>query len=131
MNDLIPNRKKLKAYNIGHINETFCDKCGLSDTNEHRIKQCPKAKMIWNWCSNVVRQNMNIYFNDIEDILQFKIPKSSKQLKAALWLTAKAIEFNLRVHEPNLFTFKKEIRELRWNNRNVFNAEFGRFLNIC
>lgn len=131
INDLVPNKEKLKAYNIGHINATVCEKCSLSDTNEHRIKQCPKAKMIWDWCTNIIRQKMKINVNDIEDILQLRIHPTSKQLKAALWLTAKAISFNLRAREPSLFIFKKEIREIRWNNRNGFETEFGNYLNIC
>lgn len=129
-NDLIANGKKLSTYNIRRSSES-CRRCGLLDTNFHRLKECPKAKIIWEWCTSIVRTRFNMDVVDLEDLLPFMICKSSQKQKAALWLSMKAISFNLRASEPSLFVFKKEIREERWNNRKMFASEFGSNLNVC
>lgn len=131
VNDLVPNREKLKAYNIGNLVSTNCEKCGLVDSNTHRLKECPKAKKIWEWCSQVVQSRYGVNIHDLEDILQFRINLKSKKHKAVLWLTVRVISYNIRVKEPSLFVFKKDLREMRWNNRRAFKEEFGNLLNIC
>lgn len=130
VNDIITNGKKLSAYNI-RSSQGNCRRCGIADSNFHRLKECPKAKIIWEWCSSIVQTRYKISVVDLEDLLPFSICKSSQQQKAALWLTMKVISFNLTFSEPSLFVFKKEIREERWNNRKFFASEFGSNLNIC
>lgn len=131
VNDIIPNKEKLQAYGIGHVISTCCEKCNLPDSNDHRIKKCKTARIIWDWCRHIIQNRLKVEINNIEDILQLKVPARSKQMKAALWLVCKAISFNLRVQEPVLYLFKKEIREERWNKRKLFLIEFGNLLNIC
>lgn len=130
VNDIIANGQKLAAYNI-RSNQGTCKRCGALDTKFHRLKECPKAKIVWEWCRFIVRSRYNMRINDLEDILPFMLSKTSQKHKAALWLTARVISFNLRVAEPSLFVFKKEIRELRWNNWKCFVNNFGSQLNIC
>ena len=37
VDDIISNREKLQAYNIGNITSVNCDRCGLIDSNQHRL----------------------------------------------------------------------------------------------
>ena len=83
VNDLVPNREKLLAYNIGRLNSANCGKCGEIDSNRHRIKLCPKAKKVWDWCSQVMQSRYKLKFHGIEDILQFDLQPTSKIHKAA------------------------------------------------
>lgn len=122
LNDIVPNRSKLLAYNIGNMSTAKCEICGETDSNFHIIKECPKAKVVWDWCSQVVRNKLNLKIVDMEDILQYPIEEKSAEQKAALWLVVRAIAYNVRVKEPCLFVFKKELRELRWNNRKTFDV---------
>lgn len=131
LNDVISNKEKLLAYNIGNLASSNCVKCGLIDSNFHRIKSCLEAKKIWAWCSDIIRNRLKLKFKDMEDILQFPIQNNKKELKAALWLTVRAISINVVAQGQSLFIFKKGIRELRWNNRAAFRTEFGTCLNIC
>lgn len=130
VNNLIPTGDKLSAYNIRKTPQ-LCAKCGVADNMGHRLKKCHGARVIWNLCCQVIRTRMGIIANDIEDILSHKISLRSQKQKSALWLTIRAISFNLKYPDSNLFVFKKQLRELRWNNRKKFAKEFGNCLNIC
>lgn len=129
VNDIIANGQKLSTYNIRSSPGT-CKRCGSLDTNLHRLKQCPKAKIVWDWCSSIVQSRYNVTINGLENILPFIISKSSQKQKVALWLTARVISYNLRAAEPSLIVFKKVIREQRWNKWKLFVKHFGHNLNI-
>lgn len=129
LNNLIPNKEKLMAYNIGRLSNNLCDICNGIDNNGHRIMECPQSRIISNWTKNKVEKISGIKLVNLEDILSFEIDENKKSEIAALWLCILAISFNLKCYPgPSLFVFKKEIREMRWNNRLIFNKVFGTHL---
>lgn len=130
VNNLIPTGEKLSAYNVRR-NASLCGKCGAVDDVSHRLKMCPNAKRVWQWCSEIIRTRMKTDVSDLENFLSQRVCLRSQKQKAALWLTVRVISFNLAGPEPSLFVFKRQLRELRWNNRKVFDKHFGRYLNIC
>lgn len=129
-NNLIATGEKLAAYNVRRT-ARFCDSCGGVDDVYHRLKVCPNAKTLWQWCSQVIRARMGVKINDMEELLSRKLCSSSQKQKAALWLAVRVMSFNLAGPVPSLYIFKKQLREHRWNNRKIFVEEFGRNLNIC
>lgn len=131
-NNIISNKEKLVAYNIGRIDNSVCDQCSLSDSNQHRLELCASAQIISNWTKTIILKQYKIKLSNLEDILHYEIDDSKENEKAALWLAVRTISFNLKRYPlPSLYVFKKEIREMRWENRSFFNHCFGSYLNIC
>lgn len=56
LNNLIPNKEKLMAYNIGRLSNNLCDICNGIDNNGHRIMECPQSRIISNWTKNKVEK---------------------------------------------------------------------------
>lgn len=131
-NNLIANKEKLVAYNIGRLNDSNCDSCSQPDNNNHRIEECPPAKIISDWIKNVVQSRCRIALNKLEDMLSFDIDTKSNREKAALWLAIRGISFCLKWYpNPCLYVMKKEIREMRWKHKTFFIRHFGNYVNIC
>lgn len=129
VNDLIPNREKLISYGIGRLQNSNCDICSLPDDNKHRIMRCKNAQQVWEWTIEVLRKHLKLNFQNAENILAWKVNPNNQRQKAALWLVCRAISFNL-YREGNLFCFKKQIREMRWNDRIAFKRHFGKYCNF-
>lgn len=132
INNIIPNKEKLVAYNIGRVTDSFCDFCNNADSNGHRVSECPQARIISNWTKSVISRSCKLEMEHLEDILTYEIDENKKSDNAALFLSVRAMSFNLKCYpQPSLFVFKKELREMRWNNREIFGRVFGTSLNIC
>lgn len=131
VNDLIPNKEKLFNYGIGRLQNPNCETCLRVDNNTHRIMECSTgAQQVWEWTKEVLRNHLKIKFKNAENILSWKInPKNSRQ-KMALFIVCRAISFNL-YKEGGLYSFKKQLREMRWNHRVAFKQHFGKFCNVC
>lgn len=131
VNDLVPNKKKLVDYGIRRMSDV-CDECQEVDTNEHRLKTCPKSDDIRTWVEIVIRQRLKLDFIDLEIFLISRLEQKCFRQKSALWLVCHYYAYVLKCFPKcSLFVFKKSIRELRWNNREGFKRNFGSCLNVC
>lgn len=130
-NDVIPNKAKMYIY-TDKVDHNLCEICHKPDTNIHRIKECHQSGIIWNWIRDIIEKRLKLKLRSPEEILYNGITKKNYLKKAALYLVAEAMAYNI-IHykKPSLFSFKKLIREARWNNKNVFRAVFKSCLNIC
>lgn len=130
-NDVIPNKVKLFNY-TNLVNNKNCDICNNPDTNVHRIKSCLHSGVIWKWVGDIVKKRFKLNLNSSEEILYYGISKGNYLKKAALWLVAEAISYNVyHFKNPSLYCFKKIVRELRWDRRAIFERHFQNNLNIC
>lgn len=129
-NDVIPNKVKMYNY-TDRVDNDRCNICNKPDTNFHRIKECIKSNVVWNWVKDIIKNRLKINLNNPEEILYYGISKENYRRKAALWLVAEAISYNvIHYKNPSLFCFQKRIRELRWNYRHAFAYNFKNFLNL-
>lgn len=130
-NDVIPNKVKMYNY-TDKVDNNICEICNKPDTNIHRIKQCRDSGIVWNWIGNIIRKNLKIKLRSPEEILYYGISKKGYRKKAALFIVAEAMAYNV-VHykNPSLYSFQKIIRDYRWNNRKAFMSNFKTYLNIC
>ncbi|XP_055608147.1 uncharacterized protein LOC129755599 [Uranotaenia lowii] len=128
-NDLIPNKEKLRAYNIGNLQDSNCSECSQEDSNEHRIKKCTTSKELWNWQENVLRTNLKLTIDKPEDLLSVRLNSNDKSLKTGVWLVIRTISFIIRRY-PNssMFELRKEIIEWRWKNKEQVLKELGNWL---
>lgn len=132
VNDIVPNKEKLLAYNIGNLNGDYCEHCGVSDSNMHRIRECRNSQEVRQWTKQILKERIMVQYEKIEDILQWNINVKNKQHNAALWLAMHCIAWCITGEANNsLYCFKKSIREFRWLNKTMCAMKFGNFLNIC
>lgn len=131
-NDSYPNKVKMFNHNFANVDNYQCDVCGKPDTNNHRIKECTFSSIIWNWITEIVTNKLKQTIDSPEDMLYKVISNRNVKAKSALWLVAEAVLYNMTNYKhADLFCFKKQIREKRWNNRKLFEKHFDKFLNIC
>uniref|UniRef100_A0A8D8GGG2 (northern house mosquito) hypothetical protein n=1 Tax=Culex pipiens TaxID=7175 RepID=A0A8D8GGG2_CULPI len=132
INDLVPNKRKLKQYNIGRIDSEICDECGQIDTNSHRLRTCTAGSELREWMIKVLRKRFGIQLGQIDDILFWQIDENSHLQKAAMWLVVHYVAFCVdKFPGLSLFVFQKSIREFRWNSRTFVKRYFDTNLNIC
>lgn len=131
VNDLIPNKKKLVEYGIRRMSDV-CDECQVVDSNEHRLKFCPKTEDIRSWVEVIIRQRMKLEYVDLEMFLTSQLDRKCFRQRSALWLVCHYYSYVLKSYPKcSLFVFKKGIRECRWNKREEFRRNFESYLNIC
>lgn len=134
-NDLVTTKSKMFRHKIAGIDSEYCIVCGNIDTVTHRIRSCQNAKLVWTWITNIIKNRFKIRIADPEELLALQINSSNFRNNGALWLTVKAIQFNIenfgRKDIDWLTDFRSSIRNDRWNNRMSFIKFFKNFLDIC
>lgn len=129
-NDVVANRDKMFNCCVQNIENALCEICGKRDTNFHRIKDCEKSDIIWNWVEDVVKNKLNFQLQPTK-IFSTKILEKDYKSKAALFVVAEAIHYQMRHYEnPSLFCFQQRLRVLRWNNRTAFKNTFQNCINF-
>lgn len=130
-NDVIPNKVKMYNY-TDKVDNNLCEICKKPDTNIHRIKECNHSGLVWKWIETIIAKSIKIKLRAPEEILYNGISRKAHKKKAALFIVAEAMAYNvINYKNPSLYSFQKIIRDYRWNNRRAFNINFKTYLNIC
>lgn len=135
LNELVPTRSKMYRHRIAGIDSPNCILCGNQDTITHRIRSCGTSSVIWNWMKSLILIRFRVNISDPDELIALQWNPKNCQKNAGLWLVLEAIRFNLMNYGLSgmgcLEKFKKEIRDIRWNNRIGFVKYFKNVLDIC
>lgn len=131
-NDVYPNRIKMFNHNFANVSNCLCEICDKHDSNIHRIKECKNSKIVYDWVSDIIKTKFKIRMKSAEEIIYKSINVKDSKARSALWLVSEMIMYNMKYHKNScLYSFKKLIRDARWNNKKLFDKQFGKFLNFC